>query len=183
MANITTYTGKSINPLFMKESDISSVDISHALSFMTRANGHFKSFYSVAKHSINCAIEARARGYDIDVQLGCLMHDASEAYLSDITRPIKPLLPKYLEIEEELQNKIYKHYIGRDLELEELSLIKEIDDELLIIEFDKLMITHDFYEVPKFYGKLQFMFEPFDQVEKQFITILYELQKEKDSRS
>ena len=40
-----------------------------------------KHFYSVAQHSIACAEEAKARGYSARVQLGCLLHDASEACL------------------------------------------------------------------------------------------------------
>jgi 5'-deoxynucleotidase YfbR-like HD superfamily hydrolase len=42
--------------------------------------------------------EAAARGYSERVQLACLLHDASEAYLSDVTRPVKQELPKYLEV-------------------------------------------------------------------------------------
>jgi 5'-deoxynucleotidase YfbR-like HD superfamily hydrolase len=59
-------------------------DIAHALSLVCRANGHFPHFFSVAQHSINCMKEAAARGYSTRVQLGCLLHDGSEAYLSDI---------------------------------------------------------------------------------------------------
>lgn len=53
----------------------------------------------MGQHCINCAREAKARGYSERVQLACLLHDASEAYLSNVTRPVKRELPKYLEIE------------------------------------------------------------------------------------
>lgn len=107
---ITTYTKLSFSPLDPKPEDIRIADIAHALSLMTRANGHFKWFYSVAQHSINCALEARAMGCDRKVQLACLLHDASEAYLSDITRPVKKHLPSYLEIENKLQGTIHQVY-------------------------------------------------------------------------
>ena len=68
------------DPLHPNTDLIDIEDIAHALSMLCRANGHFKSFYSVGQHCINCAKEAKARGYSSFVQLACLLHDASEAY-------------------------------------------------------------------------------------------------------
>lgn len=89
MSYITTYTGKHFDPIQPEPGLFDLTDISHALSLLCRGNGHMKHFYSVAQHSIACAEEAKARGYSARVQLGCLLHDASEAYLSDVTRPVK----------------------------------------------------------------------------------------------
>ena len=97
MGCIKTYTGIMIDPLHPDADQIVITDIAHALSMLCRANGHFKSFYSVGQHSINCIQEAKARGYSRKVQLACLLHDASEAYLSDVTRPVKAELPRYRE--------------------------------------------------------------------------------------
>ena len=94
--HITTYSGVKFSPLNPKEEDIRIDDIAHALSLMTRANGHFPEFYSVAQHCIACCKEAIARGYSNKVALALLLHDASEAYLSDITRPLKKHLEVYL---------------------------------------------------------------------------------------
>lgn len=88
MSRITTYLKKYFDPLNANINDIEIEDIAHALSLLCRANGHFEHFYSVAQHLLNCAKEAKARGYSKRVQLGCLLHDASEAYLSDVTRPV-----------------------------------------------------------------------------------------------
>ena len=55
--------------------------------------------------------EAKARDYSEKVQLASLLHDASEAYLSDVTRPVKKELPKYLEIEKPLQDAIWNKYL------------------------------------------------------------------------
>ena len=98
MSAIKTYTGIMFDPLEPNAALIRIEDIAHALAMLCRANGHFKSFYSVGQHCINCAEEAAARGYSARVQLGCLLHDGSEAYLSDVTRPVKKALSKYLEI-------------------------------------------------------------------------------------
>lgn len=85
---ITTYTGIDFYPLDPRIEDFSTRDIAHALSLLCRANGHYRHFYRVGQHSINGAKEARLRNYSQRVQLRCLLHDASEAYISHITRPV-----------------------------------------------------------------------------------------------
>ncbi|NLZ81928.1 MAG: phosphohydrolase, partial [Clostridiales bacterium] len=82
---ILTYSKTKFYPLEPRLEDINILDIAHALSLMTRANGHLKHFFSVAQHSLNCFKEAESRGYSKKVQLACLIHDASESYISDIT--------------------------------------------------------------------------------------------------
>ena len=114
MSYILTFTGKHFDPVEPDDNLIDAADIAHALSMLTRANGHFPIFYSVAQHSIACALEAKDRGYSDTVVLACLLHDASEAYLSDVTRPIKKDLSYYLDTEERLQNLIWKNFAGRD---------------------------------------------------------------------
>ena len=94
MDYISTYMGEDFTPLSPNINQIYIEDIAHALSLMCRANGHFIRFYSVAQHSINCANEAKARGLSARVQTACLLHDGSEAYLSDVPRPVKRLLPE-----------------------------------------------------------------------------------------
>ena len=89
MSYITTYTGKHFDPIQPEPGLFDLTDISHALSLLCRGNGHMKHFYSVAQHSIACAEEAKARGYSARVQLGCLLHDASEAYLGDGWKQLK----------------------------------------------------------------------------------------------
>ena len=96
MSCIKTFTGVMIDPLRPEPEKLRIADIAHSLSMLCRANGHFKTFYSVGQHSINCMKEAQARGYSPRLQLACLLHDGSEAYLSDVTRPVKHELPKYV---------------------------------------------------------------------------------------
>ena len=134
MSFITTYTKKYFDPLNVDESLLDIKDIAHALSLICRGNGHVQYFYSVAQHSLACAKEAKTRGYSKEVILGCLLHDGSEVYLSDVTRPIKKELTYYLEVEDVLQNVIWKHFIQRDLTKEETKLVFGIDDEMLSLE-------------------------------------------------
>lgn len=139
MSYITTVTGKHFDPMKPVDREIDIFDIAHALSLICRGNGHIKTFYSVAQHSIACAEEAFVRGYTPVVMMGCLLHDASEAYLSDVTRPVKKDLPQYLQAEDALQNAIWRRFIGRDLTADEKEKIFEIDDLMLSMEFHQLM--------------------------------------------
>ena len=98
-SSLTKFTGESFKPIKPKINQIKIEDIAHALSMMCRANGHIMRFYSVAQHCINCAEEANARNMTTREQLACLLHDGSESYLSDITRPVKKYLPEYILVE------------------------------------------------------------------------------------
>ncbi len=138
MNYMTTFIGEDFAPTTPEKERIHIKDIAHALSLMCRGNGHLKYFYSVAQHSINCSLEAKERNYSKKVQLICLLHDASEAYLADIVRPVKPYLENYLEIEENLQNMIYEKFIKEEVSKEELLKMKEIDDDVLMYELDIL---------------------------------------------
>ncbi len=169
MSCITTYTGKSFDPLNVDESLLDIKDIAHALSLICRGNGHVQHFYSVAQHSLACAKEAKERGYSKEIILGCLLHDASEAYLSDVTRPIKKELTYYLEVEDVLQNIIWKHFINKTLTKEDKKLIFEIDDEMLSLELKELLneeINDDYLKLKR---KVNLSFISFEQVEKEFI--------------
>lgn len=81
---ITTYTGKKFHYLYPAPKEIDIRDIAHSLSLTCRFNGHCKVFYSVAEHSIRVSQIVPAR-----LKLAALLHDAAEAYITDIPRPIK----------------------------------------------------------------------------------------------
>ncbi len=132
---ITTFNKINFTPLEPKIEDIKIEDIAHALSLMCRANGHYSEFYSVGAHCLNCYDEAVARRETPRIRMACLLHDASEAYLSDITRPVKKNLERYMEIEEKLQNMIYEKFVGEPLNDYEKQMVKTIDDALLYWEF------------------------------------------------
>ena len=89
MSFITTYTKKYFDPLNVDESLLDIKDIAHALSMLCRGNGHVKTFWSVGQHCICCAREAATRGLSNRMVLACLLHDASECYMSDVPTPFK----------------------------------------------------------------------------------------------
>lgn len=171
---VYTYSKIKFYPTKPKVEDIYIGDIAHSLSLIARANGHCKYFYSVAQHSINCYREAVARNYSNKVQLACLLHDASEAYLSDIIRPVKKNLPDYLTIEKNLQDTIYKRFIKESLTEDDFKKVSEIDDCLLYYEFIELMdIKLEKYKNEKF-SDFDFRKRDFEEVEKEFLNIIEE---------
>jgi hypothetical protein len=86
---IQTYTGKSFRPLAARPEDVDIHDIAHALALKCRFNGHCKSFYSVAEHSVRVSRYLEQTGAPPKIALWGLMHDAGEAYLADLGGPIK----------------------------------------------------------------------------------------------
>lgn len=176
---IITYSKIRFYPLQPMMADIHIEDIAHSLSLMTRANGHFKHFYSVAHHAINCCKEAKARGCSERVQLGCLLHDSSESYISDLTRPVKRQLKDYFAIEEKLENLIYEKYGLGDLIEEEIAAIKEVDDALLYFEFIAFMGIPLYDTPPKKYMNHDFAQRDFLSMENEFIDLFHMLSKGK----
>ena len=178
MSCITTYSGILMDPLNASPDQIDESDIAHALSLLCRANGHFPHFFSVAQHSLNCMKEAAARGYSKRVQLGCLLHDASEAYLSDITRPIKPHLTGYYEIEAKLQGQIFDKWITPALTEEERKQIFEIDDDMLYHEFFNMTGYKVYDTAPTLLSSPKLPFVEFKKIEDDFLIHFYMLTQE-----
>lgn len=100
-----TFSGKVVDLAHFTEDDVRMVDIAHALSIITRFTGHTTEPYSVAQHSIMVSriIEPR-------YALWGLLHDASEAYLGDVSRPLKSMLSDYRGLERHVQQTIAKRY-------------------------------------------------------------------------
>ena len=178
MSCIKTYTGVMFDPLHPELELVDILDIAHALSMLCRANGHFRSFYSVGQHCINCAREAKAKGYSMRVQLACLLHDASEAYLSDVTRPVKQQMPIYKAIEKPLQEAIWTKYLGEALTEEENAQVFEIDDTILYYEFIYFMDEAITTQKPVLKSNPVFAFNSFIETETLFMKYVESFLKE-----
>ena len=102
-----TYTQKEFYPLEPKIEDIEIKDIAHALGNICRFTGHVNQFYSVAQHSVIVSHLCQPEN-----ALAGLLHDASEAYLSDIARPVKytEKMEGYREIEALLEKTINEKF-------------------------------------------------------------------------
>lgn len=85
-------------------SEFTIEDIAHGLANICRYSGQCRKFYSVAEHSI--LVSETAEGFELEA----LLHDAAEAFLGDITRPLKQMLPEYKRIETEVERAILDRF-------------------------------------------------------------------------
>lgn len=127
---IRTSSGLYIDVFDPDPDTITIEDIAHSLSHQCRYGGHLPVFYSVANHSLWCSTFV---GNNKENQLAALMHDASEAYLLDIPRPIKYQLDNYRDIEHNLMLVIAEKF-GFEYPLNKE--VKEIDELALQVEWD-----------------------------------------------
>jgi len=128
---IQTYTGRKFYPLRPNGRDLNIVDIAHALSMKCRYAGHCKFFYSVAEHSVHVSLNLPP-----ELALWGLLHDASEAYLPDVPRPIKAHLPGFVELEHEIMSVVSLRY---SLSWPEPREVKRVDTAILADEQPVLM--------------------------------------------
>lgn len=128
---IQTFTGKQFFPLAPRPDDLDIRDIAHSLAMQCRFNGHCTQFYSVAQHSVLVS-----RILPVDLALWGLLHDAAEAYLSDLPRPVKMQMPSFVQAEEQLLEIIAARY---GLQCPMPQPVKEADDILLATELRDLM--------------------------------------------
>ena len=92
---IVTFTGRAFYPLDARPEDVNIFDIAHALSRVCRYGGHTREHYSVAEHSVRCSLIVAPSN-----ALCALLHDATEAYIGDMVRPLKVNMPQYREVED-----------------------------------------------------------------------------------
>lgn len=102
---IQTYTHRKFHPLAPDPRELDIEDIAQSLSLQCRFNGHCRTFYSVADHSVRVSAVVPP-----EHALWGLLHDAAEAYLSDLPRPIKVQIPTYREYEDRLMRVIADHF-------------------------------------------------------------------------
>jgi len=129
---IRTFTGKYLD-VFNPDPDMICIeDIAHALSNICRFGGHTRHFYSVAQHSVRCCDHFLSDS----LRLQALMHDAAEAYLMDMPRPIKYRLDNYSETEDRLMAVIAKKF---GFDWPEDMEVKEADEIELGLEWNGVM--------------------------------------------
>ncbi len=140
---ITTYTGRRVWPLDPHPDDVCLLDIAHALAHLCRFTGHVREFYSVAEHCVRASFVTPQTD-----SLWALLHDAGEAYLLDLARPVKhlPELAAYREAEARWEEAIATRF---GLEMPIPLSVKVVDGLLLRTEQRDLTLASEWrnYEV------------------------------------
>ena len=130
-----TFTGRRFYPLDPLQEDIDPEDIAHALSLLCRYGGHVDRFYSVAEH---CVLMSRAVAPEN--ALMALLHDATEAYVVDVPRPLKRCLRDYGPIEDAVWRAIAGKFSVAEMLPPE---VHAADDRIILTERDALMPRHE----------------------------------------
>lgn len=128
---IQAYSGRVVYPLNLRLEDISILDIAHSLSNQCRFSGHCGRYYSVAEHSVLMAQYVPQK-----YKLEALLHDATEAYLSDMPRPVKHLLPEYVEAERRAARVIAERF---GLPAGMSDVVRDADNRILLDEREQNM--------------------------------------------
>ena len=126
LPRIATHIGGYVNLVYPEPDSIHIEDIAHALALINRYTGHSPFPYSVAQHSVLCSLVAPT-----GLEFQTLMHDAQEAYVGDMSSPLKQLLPEYQVIEWKLEEVLRKKF-GLPIKLD--PRVKEVDTRMLVTE-------------------------------------------------
>ena len=127
---ITLVSGRLFDFLDPHGSDFTIEDIAHGLAHICRYAGQCRDFFSVAEHSIIVSDTVTEFAYE------ALLHDAAEAFIGDVTRPLKQLLPEFKRIEANVQDAIMKRF---DMLPGYWSTVKEADLRVLAAEQAQIM--------------------------------------------
>jgi hypothetical protein len=137
-----TYSGGRFFPFDPRPEEVDIIDIAHALSFQPRYTGHCSRHYSVAEHSI--LVSELVPPEDA---LAGLLHDATEAYLADLSRPVKRILGSsnlYFELEDRVAAVIFKKYGVTHMP----TSVKEADIAICLAEKRKLLARAEHWDIP-----------------------------------
>lgn len=126
-----THSRRRFYPMDPRPEDIDPEDIAHALSLLCRYGGHIDTFYSVAEH---CVLMSQI--VSPENALVALLHDATEAYVVDVPRPVKRYLPDYKRIEDSVWQAIAARF-GVDPII--AAEVHEADTRILLTETALLM--------------------------------------------
>jgi len=142
---ISTFTGKQFHICGNDPDEIDIIDIAHANSMQCRFTGHVSQFYSVGSHQLFVAKVIQLMGGSWMEQLEGLMHDAPEAYMHDMAKPWKILMPIYRFFERKTDRRIRRKF---GLPAKHSPLMKQADNLALFAEAEVLLPREDLHAWP-----------------------------------
>ncbi len=177
---IQTASGGRFSPLSPKPGDINIHDVAASLSKVCRFAGHCSKFYSVAEHSVlvSCILQDRYPERQ-DLAKWGLLHDASEAYVADISSPLKrqPEFKFYRDMEAKIMHAVCEAF---SLDPKEPPEVKEADQYALAIEARDLMPLRELKEwdwLPKISTAYEAIGLYPDSAEQLFLDTFHDLIK------
>lgn len=84
--------------------------IAAALSKICRFGGHCPRFYSVAEHCVHATRLARSERLSVEALIAVLLHDAAEAYIGDMVKPLKVSIPQFADVERRIEAAIERRF-------------------------------------------------------------------------
>lgn len=129
---INTRSGIKFNLFDPKPEQIHIEDISHGLAYKGHFAGQTPYFFSIAQHCL-LTYFLLPKSVPKELKLAALLHDASEAYIGDMIKPLKIHVPEFQKIENKIQSVIFKAF---NLDLKLMKDIKHYDTRAQEIEFD-----------------------------------------------
>jgi 5'-deoxynucleotidase YfbR-like HD superfamily hydrolase len=169
---ITTYSGIKFSLIDPKPENVRIEDIGKGLSYKGHFSGQTPKFFSIAQHSVlvHDLIPKRARNKNPEIAMLALLHDASEAYIGDMVKPLKVLLPEFQKIENRLQSVIL-HSFGIEEEL--MNYVKPYDIQAQEIEYNFFYNNRAsngiFYQSPE--DSYKEFIEKYNKVLKQLVKL------------
>lgn len=149
---IRTFKGNYVDVFSPDAATIDIEDIAHGLSNTCRFGGHTYNFYSVGQHSVSVS---RHQLVPDDLKMTALLHDATEAYMCDMPRPIKRNLSEYKRAEDNLMLVIANKF---GIEFPFPDIIKTIDRLQLEIEHEHIMIKKNYACLSPMDAKAEFLY-------------------------
>ena len=132
---INTISGKKFNLLEPSAEMIDIVDISKGLAYKPHFGGMSPRFFSVAEHSllVRCLLKKESDHALPVLELAALLHDAAEAYIGDMIKPLKVHLPFYCEVENRIMKVIFDLF---GLHINLIKAVKRYDLQAQEIEYN-----------------------------------------------
>lgn len=146
--SVETYTGNRFYPFDPRPEDVRLADVAGGLAHTCRFGGHCREFYSVALHSLHVSRDLAEQGHGPCVQLYGLLHDAGEAYVGDLPRPVKAEFEAFERIERRILDAVWAAFDLQPPDDEVWAAVMAADDRLLAYEAEELLADGSWAEDP-----------------------------------